>query len=173
MIEDTRALIIYIITSETGLIIGFFVLFISSFFLPFKVRLHVLSGGLSLYFYQLFKNYYFRKSEMALRDDYESLDILIKQMNSLHERLLDEFHLAGSNIEELEAEAKHLSHNIEAPRGEDSHMPNFGSQLHEISKNSHPLTKKQRALISLAKKTGTTATLLNSLKHDLDFLQND
>lgn len=104
-------LMIYIATHETGILIGLGLLIFASGYLPKKVRIHILTAGISIAIYQIGKNYYFRQQWKEAEQERDRLKKEKSELEAQGQEILQE-------LEQLKVRSKALNQEISALKTE-------------------------------------------------------
>lgn len=147
--------VIYMVTQETGLLIGLALLIWGSFYLPKKVRRHVLTGGISIIIYQLGKNYYFRKQYAEAEEERIRLKQEKEELEKKGKELLDDLKGLKSRSVEIKEESAALEEEKIRLREADDFNPNeFDERIATLKEESDELDAMINALPVISKAVG-------------------
>lgn len=156
-------LAVYIVTQETGIVIGLILLIIASGYLPKKVRVHVLTGGISIAIYQIGKNYYFRQKwkeaeqeRIRLKEEKQALEQQGKEMLQELEQLKQRSRELNDEIAKVKAEKERL-------REQDNFNPGeFDQQIENLRKESEDINRVIDDLPVITRRIGETSQQLDA-----------
>lgn len=156
-------IVIDIVTKDTGLLIGLALLIVASFYLPKKVRIHVLTAGISIILYQIGKNYYFRKQYAETEEERIRLKAEKAELEAQGKTLLEELTGLKEQSRALDKEIADLREEKERLRSSDNFDPNeFDDRINTLREESQTLEEKIRGLPVISKQIGETIHQLDS-----------
>ncbi len=156
-------LAVYVVTQETGILIGLGLLFAASGYLPQKVRVHVLTGGISIALYQIGKNYYFRQKWKEAEAERERLKKEKKALENQGKEMLQELDQLKSRSQELNREISDVKAEKERLREQDNFSPDeFDQKIETLRKESEEINAVIDDLPVITRKIGETTRQLDA-----------
>lgn len=155
--------VIYIVTQETGLLIGLALLIWGSSYLPKKVRRHVLTGGISIIIYQLGKNYYFRQQYAEAEKERDRLKQEKKELEAKGKSLLEDLQALKNRSTEINNERIALEEEKNRLREADNFEPEeFDERIATLKQESAEIDAMIDALPVISKAVGETTHQIKS-----------
>lgn len=155
--------LIYAVTKETGILIGVGLLILASGYLPKKVRLHVLTGGISIALYQIGKNYYFRQQWKETEEERARLKQEKQALQTQGQEILQELNQLKARSKALNKEISELKAERERLRDQDDFDPNsFDSRIEALKNESQDIDKLLDELPIIGKEIGETTHQLDT-----------
>lgn len=156
-------LAIYMVTKETGILIGLGLLIAASGYLPKKVRWHVLTGGISIALYQIGKNYYFRQKWKEAEEERIRLKEEKKALQTQGEEMLKELEQLKVRSRELDDEIAKVKAEKERLREQDNFDPNeFDQKIETLRKETEDINAIIDDLPVITRRIGETTQQLDA-----------
>ena len=161
--EAIKDFVIYLITQETGILIGLGLLIAASGYLPKKVRFHVLTGGISIALYQIGKNYYFRQQWKEAEAERDRLKKEKQEQENQGKELLQELNQLRQRAAGIEEEITNLRAEKDRLRAEDNFDPTaFDNQIENLHKESENIDRIIHDLPVITRHIGETTHHLDA-----------
>ena len=140
-----------------GLVIGFALLVLASFFLPAKIRLYVLTAGLTLIIFRAWQIYNGRKQlkeadaeREILRDKHQELQQWIEKLRQENDKLHSENESIKKERDRLRQESEMLDETTEENLQKKEELDKKTAQLLQESKQNETTRSKQLSAIEKA-----------------------
>ncbi|MCG8671112.1 MAG: hypothetical protein MI867_17025 [Pseudomonadales bacterium] len=154
---------VYVVTEETGILIGIGLLIWASSYLPKKVRLHVLTGGISIALYQIGKNYYFRQKYKEAEEERKRLKEEKARLEQEGNALLEELEGLKQQTQELDQQIADVRAEKERLRDQDDFSPDeFDNKINELSEKTAANRRLIDALPVIRRHVGETTHQVDS-----------
>ena len=163
IMEKVIDVAVYVVTEETGILIGIGLLIWASSYLPKKVRMHVLTGGISIALYQIGKNYYFRQKYQEAEEERKRLKEEKARLEQEGNALLAELEGLKQQTRELDQQIADIRAEKERRRQQDNFNPDeFDEKIQELSDKTAANRRLIDALPVIRKRVGETAHQVDS-----------
>jgi prefoldin subunit 5 len=161
--DHTWDLVVYMVTQETGILIGLALLIVASGYLPKKVRLHVLTGGISIALYQIGKNYYFRQKWKEAEDERIRLKEEKKALEAQGKEMLNELEQLRQRSDALHEEIAAVKQEKEALRASDDFQADaFDERIDTLRRESEDVNTLIDELPVITRRIGETTQQLDA-----------
>ncbi|MDX1692511.1 MAG: hypothetical protein R3208_02025 [Ketobacteraceae bacterium] len=161
--NNAWTLAVYIVTQETGILIGVGLLILASGYLPKKVRIHVLTGGISIAIYQIGKNYYFRQKWKEAEQERDRLKAEKKALEDQGKEMLNELDQLKSRASELKDEIAQVKQEKETLRQADNFDENaFDQRIETLRRESEEINAVIDDLPVITRRIGETTHQLDA-----------
>ena len=155
--------LVYIVTKETGFLIGFGLFLYASSYLPEDVRAHVRTVGISIAVYQLAKNYWFRKQWEEAEAERERLKGEKEKLEQRGEALMQELDRLNQHVSELDQRIVDLRQQRKEMEDKDDFNPDeFDQKIDQLKQQSASLQDRIKALPTIMRKVGETTRQLDA-----------
>lgn len=156
-------LVVYMVTQETGILIGLGLLIAASGYLPKKVRVHVLTGGISIALYQIGKNYYFRQKWKEAEQERERLKKEKTELEEQGKEMLRELDQLKTRSKELKEEIAQVKADKERLREQDDFSPDeFDQKIENLRRESQEINAVIDDLPVITRRIGETTRQLDA-----------